>query len=225
MTGYFVDVWHASLACDGARLAELRRVLSDAERERARSFSNERARERFIAGRGFLRVTLADYVRCEPAALQFAIGEHGKPFLAGHALEFNVSHSGDCWALAVSDLDTVGVDVEIIKARAGMRGIARRCFSVGEFEHWLTLAPDEQELAFFRLWTIKEAFVKAVGRGIALGLERCEVDTADYRGFVQVPVEFGSASAWVARELALDSAVCAALVTPNREYEFRCLTV
>lgn len=224
MSGHFVDVWHGSLACGAGRLDELKRFLSDGERDRARALSNERARAHFIAGRGLLRVTLADYLRCDPAALQFATGAHGKPFLVGHVLSFNLSHSGDYWVLAVADLDAIGVDVETIKPRNGMQAIARRCFSANEFEQWISFPPDEQRRAFFRLWTIKEAFVKAVGRGIALGLEHCEVDMADYRGLTDVPAEYGPASAWGVRELSIDASVHAALVTPSRDYVFRSLT-
>jgi 4'-phosphopantetheinyl transferase len=100
-------------------------------------------------------------------------------------------------------------------ARNSMSEIAKRCFSDSEYNAWHLLPPGEQVAAFFRLWTIKEAFVKAVGRGLAVGLERCEVDTEDYGRFLAIPEEYGDASAWKIVELACDAGFSAALVVPN----------
>lgn len=221
----FVDVWRGDLASEARRLAELERLLNDGERERALSFRNRQARERFVVGRGMLREVLAGYLCRDPRGLQFATGEHGKPFLLGESLCFNLSHSGDCWLLAVSDMAAIGVDVENIRPRSGMQAIARRCFSENEYGYWLSLPELKREQAFFRLWTLKEAFVKAVGRGIALGLEQCEIDTLSFAGFASVPDEHGPAAAWGLKELEVGVDHLAALVTPNRDYAFRWLPI
>lgn len=221
MTEYFVDIWQGSFNAKRERLAELRAVLSEEELSKASGMLREQARMRFIVARGLLRCTLAGYLQRDPRELQFVIGEHGKPALAGHDLAFNLSHTEDSLLLAVSNLQTVGVDVETVRPRKSLREIARRCFSAREFAHWQQLPPAEQTRQFFRLWTIKEAFVKAVGRGIALGLERCETDIDNPDGFSVVPEEYAPASAWLASELEQGDQLAAALVVPNCRYALR----
>lgn len=223
MTEAFVDIWHGSLSGHGNRKAELMALLSADELAKAQGLLREQARDNYVLSRGLLRSTLASYLRCEPQALQFASGEHGKPALVHHDLAFNLSHSQDKLLLAISNLPTVGVDVETIKPRQGMAGIAQRCFSPREFRYWQQLPPCEQIPQFFRLWTFKEAFVKAVGRGIALGLERCEVDVESNRGFSQIPSEHGLADNWSGQSLPLGDHLAAALVTVRQPHQLRCL--
>lgn len=216
----FVDVWSVNFAQQKAGV--LGRFLSADERERAKSIADEQARMRFVVGRDGLRSILASYLTCPADTLAFAVGEHGKPVLNGYSLAFNVSHSGDHWIVAVSNLSTVGIDIEIIEPRAALTAIGRRCLADSEFEGWQLMADDERLVTFFRLWTIKEAFVKAVGRGIALGLRQCVVDMSDYRCLVSVPASCGNASDWSVRELSIAPGVCAALVTPADDYVLTC---
>jgi 4'-phosphopantetheinyl transferase len=222
MTEAFVDIWQGNLAEHAGRLHALMALLSDTELAKAQTLQTEQAKMHYIVSRGLLRTTLAGYLHCGPRELEFSIGEHGKPTLLGHDLAFNLSHSQDSLLLAVSNLQTVGVDVETIKPRKSLQGIAQRCFSAGEFKHWQQLPSAEQTGQFFRLWTIKEAFVKAVGRGIALGLDHCEVDIGSHRGFSAVPDEYGPAATWLVTELNLGEQVAAALVTANCHYQLRC---
>lgn len=214
MTEYFVDIWRGRT--DSLEdSAEYWQLLSDAERDKAERLINAQVRVRYISARGLLRKVLAAYLTCDPGRLQFALGAHGKPYLPGKAIYFNLSHSRDSVLLAVSNLEDVGVDIEAVKPRKSMLEMARRCFSEKEFTAWLLLSPPERISAFFRLWTIKEAFVKAVGRGLAVGLERCEIDIRDYGRFLAVPEEYGDASTWKIVELACDVGFSAALVVPN----------
>ncbi|MFM8341238.1 MAG: 4'-phosphopantetheinyl transferase superfamily protein, partial [Methylomonas sp.] len=69
--------------------------------------------------------------------------------------------------------------------------------------------------AFYQLWVRKEAFVKAVGRGIVLGLDQCELCLPDLNRFVTIPDGFGGADDWVVADLQVNDLV-AALVVPNR---------
>lgn len=212
--GHFVDIWRGRIDSEEDS-AGFWHLLSDAERDKAEKLINADVRIRYITARGLLRKVLAEYLTCDPSRLQFALGAHGKPYLPGKAIYFNLSHSGDSLLLAVSDLEDIGVDIEAMTVRKSMSDIAKRCFSEREYCAWLVLSPREQMAAFFRLWTIKEAFVKAVGRGLAVGLERCEVDTKDYGRFLAVPEEYGDAGAWKIVELACDAGFSAALVVPN----------
>lgn len=223
VSGYFVDVRLGSLSAHGEQREEFWAAMSPVERDRARAFKRDAAREHFVTSRGLLRQTLANYANCQPRDLQFEIGPHGKPFLLNRKLFFNLSHSNDSLLLAVSDMQEIGVDIESVRARDGLSGIAERSFSPSELAYWRGLPLDEQVPVFFRLWTIKEAFVKAVGRGIALGLASCEVDVGEFDGFAAVPECCGAASSWSARELDVGLSFKAALVAPNCTYVLRTL--
>lgn len=217
----FIDIWHGTLSDHVIRQADYLSTLSDDEVVRAQALLSEAARCRFIIVRGLLRQVLSGYLACRPAAIAFRLGEYGKPELCGHPLAFNLSHSQDKLLIAVSDLPMVGVDVETIKPRKGMTEIARRCFSAREFDYWQTLSPSQQSRMFFRLWTIKEAFVKAVGRGIALGLERCEVDVENFARFASLPPPYQALADWRSRRLLLEEHWCAAAVVCNADHQLR----
>jgi len=218
---YFVDVWHGRLALEAEEVQRSAGVLNDSERQKAQAFKLPLMRDRYIAVRVLLRRTLAGYLHADPADLAFEIGEHGKPRLACGSLHFNLSHSGDSLIIAVADFPDIGIDIESIKPRASLESIARRCFSDREFERWQLLPEAERTKTFYRLWTKKEAFVKAVGRGIALGLEQCEVELEEGGDLLVVPTEYGPATAWKAIELPVDASTCAALVTANCRFVLR----
>lgn len=215
---HFVDIWQGALTEDHGILQGFAELMDKNEQTKAASFKNSMLRDRYIAVRGLLRVTLAHYLATDPATLQFSFGKHGKPALIGHQLYFNLSHSANTLAVAISDQDNIGVDIEQIKQRNGLQEIAERCFSKLELNHWNRLPESLQHQAFYQLWTKKEAFVKAVGHGIALGLSECEVDLSEGLSFVQVPGEYGSAKDWKIVELSIDAGFCGALVLPNQDF-------
>lgn len=221
MEQYFVDVWQGNLTLSVDEQQHFAGLLQDDERQKAQTMRLSHIRDRYIATRAWLRLTLAAYLQETPASLRFDIGEYGKPSLAGVGLHFNLSHSADTLLLAVANFADIGVDVEEIKPRGSLADIACRCFSAREFADWQQLPPSQQIAVFYNLWTKKEAFVKAVGRGIALGVEQCEVSLQAGGGLNAIPAEFGHARDWTVTELAMPAGMCAALVTANGPFELR----
>ncbi len=216
-----LDIWQGSLLIDEKILKIFSALLDANEQNRARSFKYPLMRDRFIAVRGWLRTTLAHYLSEEPAALRFTSAEFGKPVLIGFPLYFNLSHSQDCLAIAISESDGLGIDIEQIKSRNGLLEIARRCFSKQEFFIWCNLPEDRQLQMFYQFWTRKEAFVKAVGRGIALGLDQCELAMPEARSLLKIPPEYGQAADWKIVEFLPDGDFCGALVVPNVDFSIR----
>jgi 4'-phosphopantetheinyl transferase len=154
-----VHVW--SVALD-AQPASVGAALSEDELLRAAAFKVEDGRRNFVATRGALRVLLGRYLQQEPAALRFAATTNGKPRLdPPQKLQFNVSHSGSAGLIAIARND-VGIDIEQVKPREDLPGLARRVFTERERE-----AIAGEEAAFYRHWVAKEAFVKATGRGVS----------------------------------------------------------
>ncbi len=143
-----------------------RQVLSPDEQTRADRFRYDRDRQHFIAARSGLRRILGDYLSRDAAAVEFGYGSHGKPFLADGAIEFNLSHSGDLALVAVAVDRAVGVDLERIKPMADLAKLTARCFTAGEHQRIMQLAEADRQLAFFRTWTCKEAYLKATGEGL-----------------------------------------------------------
>ena len=142
------------------------RSLSLDERARAARFVFDRDRDRYIAGRARLRAILGQYLGQSPANILFQYGAHGRPAVDG--MSFNLSHTGSQALLAVTDHLTLGVDIETI-APIEM-AVARAHFAADELRVLLALPETARMAAFYRCWTRKEAYLKAVGTGLATDL-------------------------------------------------------
>lgn len=162
-----------------------RAVLSDAERARAGRFLREADAVAYIISHAELRYALAKILNCAPVAIEIETDQHGKPFLP-HAkhVYFNLSHAGGYALIAVSQAGAVGVDIEKINPKTDCLAIAKRFFAQEEYLY--ILSSESQTDAFFRVWTLKEAFVKAVGRGLAYGMDNFSVVSSEKRLMSQV---------------------------------------
>jgi 4'-phosphopantetheinyl transferase len=160
------------------RLERLGAWLTPDERLRAGRYHFDADRRRFAWTRGVLRALLASYVGCAPARIHFGAGPHGKLHLdpACDGLRFNVSHSHE-WALIALARDRdLGVDVEHHRPlRHDLFAIASRFFAPAEVAALRALDRDAQEPAFYRIWSRKEAYIKATGQGVSAGLDTFEV--------------------------------------------------
>jgi 4'-phosphopantetheinyl transferase len=166
-----IHIIPARLERSADELAELNALLSANELERASQLKFEDARRRFIAGRGLLRRVLGEYTRRSPAELIFNYGQRGKPALEGeHWLHFNLSHSHELAVIAVSAGQEVGVDIERLRPAERMESLAWRYFAEEEANALLALPEDQRVGAFFAIWTRKEAYLKALGRGFSIPL-------------------------------------------------------
>lgn len=123
-----------------------------------------------------LRALLAAYLACAPADLRIVRDEHGKPRLLGAALQFNLSHSGGRLLVGVSCEHPLGVDLEVARRERPVLELARRWFAPAEAAALAALAEADRQAAFLRLWSCKEAVLKALGRGISFGLDRVVFD-------------------------------------------------
>lgn len=127
----------------------------------------EHRRMAFSASRHFLREILSFHSGISSQDISFTYGPHGKPLWSEvPSLHFNLSHSGEWAALAITKIGPVGIDIEKIKPIKNRAKIAERIFTISEQE-WLKKSGLLQE--FFRLWVAKEAFVKALGQGMFSG--------------------------------------------------------
>jgi 4'-phosphopantetheinyl transferase len=127
-----------------------------------------------------VRGLLAAYLDYAPDAVRLTLGEHGKPFLDGpflagsRAFDFNVSHSGGALLVAIARGQELGVDIETQRRRRPVLDLARRFFAADEASALASLDEPRRQIAFLRLWSCKEAVVKALGIGIGFGLARVQ---------------------------------------------------
>jgi 4'-phosphopantetheinyl transferase len=157
--------------------AQLMANLSTAELNRANTFSRPEARHRYLQVRSEVRTCLARYARMHPRELNLEPDAQGKPLLTNvPTISFNLSHSGEYLALAISSGADVGIDLEQISERRSWHAIAQRYFHQDELTQLMALPETERHQAFYRWWTLKEAFFKARGTGIATGLDKAVFD-------------------------------------------------
>jgi len=159
-----VNLWIWTLDVEPARRARLAECLSQDERVRAARFATERLRGRWTIARAGMRSVLAAEAGLSPEALRFTYDTNGKPLLSDwcKGAWFNLSHSHDLAALAVCEAP-VGADIERIGAPH--QDVAERFFSSVEAAALLATSEAERGVAFYRCWTAKEAFLKALGTG------------------------------------------------------------
>ena len=165
-----LDLWFIDL--DRAPSADDRALLADDERARVARLIIPAKRMQAIRARAELRRVLARYVGCEPSQLRFGYGDQGKPYLEASAAVpvFNLSHSHTVGLLGVvAGLPQLQLGVDIEHARDGreIAAIARSFFAADEVERFEALAASEQRGAFYRAWTRKEAYLKAIGTGLS----------------------------------------------------------
>ena len=171
-----VHVWRLFLDLPVEGVQALRGFLAEDEIERADRFHQETDRTRFIIGRGLLRCLLARYLNVRPNEIRFQYNPWGKPYLSleihPSAPMFNFSHSQDLALCALSRDRMIGVDIEHVRNLVGYADIAERFFSIQEIEAIAAQPEPMRQRAFFSCWTQKEAFVKALGQGLSIHLNR-----------------------------------------------------
>ncbi len=173
-------MWRVALEQPAERRAGFLQTLNDEERARAQRFHFDKHRHHFIVGRGVLRALLGRYLAMKPEALQFRYGAYGKPTLDGEhrqsPLRFNVSHSHETALFGFVQEREIGIDVEYIRRDFSTEDIARRFFTPNEVESIESNPEAERVAAFYRCWTRKEAYIKAIGSGLSQPLNQFDVN-------------------------------------------------
>jgi 4'-phosphopantetheinyl transferase len=200
-----VDVWAVWLSAPTPGSCAFRALISSEEILRADRFVFEHLRVSYEVSHGVLRVLLAQYLKCSPRELVFTFGRRGKPTLCGDSqLRFNMSHSGGLAVYAFTFGCEIGVDIEEVRDMCGFEQIAERYFCRAEASQLLSITGEEQrEDAFFRCWTRKESYIKAIGDGLCVPLDQFQVTLlpdAPAR-FVHIGHDTSSASTWTLQHL------------------------
>lgn len=178
-----IHLWQADLNLTEPHLQQLWALLSGDEQARAQRLRSPTDQNAFVAARGILRILLGRYLRVAPETLEFCYGDQGKPTLAVELnpanLCFNLSHSGGLALYAIA-LTQVGVDIEQVRPDLNQSAIVKRFFSSLENTFLEGLPQRDRCGAFFKLWTCKEAYIKAKGEGVFQSLNQPEFSHPDF---------------------------------------------
>ena len=208
-----VWVHGVDLRYDPAVEAACLALLDEEERARAARFKVAEARRQFVITRGALRLLLARHLGRPAEALRFAQGPHGKPFVADcrpTPIEFNVSHSAGRGLIAIARAP-VGVDIEFLGREADFCLVAKGVLTATEQAALARKAGLERAVLFYRLWTCKEALIKAIGMGFACPPQGFEVPYALIEGARSARFSFpGDTASWLLTDLS-EGAYAAAL--------------
>ncbi len=168
-----VNIWLLDINAFKHSLDFFTSILSTDEVARSQRYKFENLQQNFIINRGFLRSILSRYLSCDSQDIQFDYNEKGKPFLSPpqqQFLKFNLSHKNQYTVYGISKID-LGIDLETIDDNVQVKDIAKRFFTEDEYNNLCHLPITEQTEYFFKLWTAKEAYLKAIGQGISAGLD------------------------------------------------------
>jgi 4'-phosphopantetheinyl transferase len=182
-----VQVWVASLDVGDERYDALARLLPSEERDRAASLTPIAAR-RFVVARGILRSLLSGFTGMPAHKLRFDYGNSGKPSLVdGDDIHFNISHSADLGLFAFAPDRPVGVDVENERPVRRLLDVAQRFMSEDELRSLVDTEPDDRNAAFLKSWVVREARLKAEGKGVWSGSENTAQHNLTHKLFAPRP--------------------------------------
>ena len=194
-------------------IARLEATASEVRREAAARFRLRADQLRCLAGEALLGHALGELHGLDGTTLRWERDPGGKPRLASHpAVHFNLSHSGP-WVLCAVHEGPVGIDVEEDWATDPLP--AATIMSPEEFQHYASLPATARRTFFFRLWTLKESFLKALGTGLGVDPRTFSPDLEDEGGTVVCPSL--SPARWRVRELPMPPGVHAAICSLEEE--------
>lgn len=178
-----VHVW--SICLNQFDPAMIYASLSPHEHARMKRYRFTKNRMQYAGTRYALRKILSCYLEGAPHEHEFILNPFGKPNLLNQALNFNLSHSEERAVIAITQHQEIGIDIERVQMHFNP-ALAKRFFSHSEYAALMSLAKENQAAGFFRIWTKKEALIKAIGRGLAISLssfavsEQAKTDHLDF---------------------------------------------
>ena len=181
-----VTVTHVDLTPDAGSEASSLLWLNEEEQVRCHRYPLPGPRRRFALCRAALRAILCRQLGCGNERLSFASSDHGKPFALVDqepaTVSFNLSHSGKHGLIALVPHGRLGVDVEERVPRGDFDELSEAVFGPHEQSALASVRGRDRIQLFFRLWTIKEALIKALGLGFSLDPSQFEVPQALHQG-------------------------------------------
>lgn len=185
-----VHVWQADLKTLSVYPKEISKTLSPYELDRASKFRFIKDQELFILRHYQLRLILSKYCNCKPHQLVFRYNSYKKPFISipeFKQIKFNMTYSSDLMLVGLCKQKDIGIDIEKVHEIHDLENIAVENFSRQELEFLKSKL--NKTNTFFKIWTSKEAFIKAIGKGIYYPLKSFCIDF-NSSGNYEHPINF-----------------------------------
>lgn len=173
-----IHVWRVDLNQPEETVGDLQELLDAEEQARGARYRNADLRRRFTVSHAGLRLILAGYLSVEPHSIIFQNTLYGKPQIdqpQAKDLAFSLSHSGEWSVIAIARQIRVGIDLEYLGREVDYQHVSGRFFSVQEQAELNQLPNELRREAFLRAWVQKEAYLKALGRGLTRSLVQVHV--------------------------------------------------
>jgi 4'-phosphopantetheinyl transferase len=222
-----IHVWWSILDQPQYIVNKYQKMLSQEEQERINKFKFQLLRGRQIVSRGLLRRFISKYISIDPKEVEFTYNKYGKPLLNTKQnkvnLQFNISHSENLGIFAFAIKNSVGVDVEEVRELLNLEGMVELFMSQFEQRWFSEVAPVKRNEVFYNLWTVKEAFIKAIGTGFSFPLVNVEVKiNGDNKcEFHQIKGESGLSGKWKVFTFAPVPNYTTSLVTEASDFEIK----
>lgn len=169
LPSHSIQIWHCEVrsGIDWDSLTGLKKLLSPTEQTLIPSFSHAPQKFEFIISKALLRNRLSFYLQQTPSEISIITEEKGRPKLEVDSnLRFNVSHSKGLISCAFSNAPELGIDIENLTRNADYGSLASDVFSPKELQTLTSYSKTNQPEVFFKIWTLKEAYLKALGTGV-----------------------------------------------------------
>jgi 4'-phosphopantetheinyl transferase len=174
-----LHMWRTTLSDNEDNLDNYWNLLTQDEQIRAKEFYFSIDKNRYIVARAVLRKLIARYINVFPEDILFNYTEYGKPYLYANnpsqELKFNLAHSKNSIVYGFTKNIDVGVDIEFINRDFVIDNLVQYCCSKQEQCELLKLSYNQKHSFFYKLWVLKEAFVKAIGLGLSYDLRQVHI--------------------------------------------------
>ncbi|MDO9269106.1 MAG: 4'-phosphopantetheinyl transferase superfamily protein [Methylobacter sp.] len=218
-----IDVWFEQLAVTDEEHRYYWSLLDKNEQDKASRFVQAMHGRRYVVSHGKLRLILSGYLGMPPEKIGYAEQAFGKPVIVinglEHEVKFNLANSVDKMLVAVGLDANIGVDIEVWNDSVDAVSVANICFAEVERRFWNGLPKNSKDEFFYRLWTRKESFVKAVGVGLGLDVSKVVSAMVGATRFLSVPEEHGLPEDWTLVDLDVGCGISAALTVPAKCYD------
>ena len=169
-----VHIWTVSILGIRSQLDQLKSLLTKEEAAKMSFYEFEHTQHSYIATQAVLRVMLSLYLDIKPGEVKLGARSKGKPFLIhDRPIFFNLSNSDGLCVFAFSGDGEVGIDLERIREMSDIEQLIQKNLTNREKEYVLK-DPDKKLRRFFRFWTYKESYLKAIGEGMRLTPDNLE---------------------------------------------------